>query len=331
MGRSSGAAIKKGRREQGAAAAPVSSSRPAIVLIDADTHYGSVLAPVVPFVKANGQLETPNARQRHLADERRRMVDEMADMKARLGASLVYVHLGDVTDGVKHKSAQRISDDEADHIALAREFTKPVAELADAIIAIRGTEAHAGIGSGLEEAVFAPWAAKVWRPDDWPHLTQYRVFAEVNGVRFDFEHHIQGAMRPWTKGGNISRRVVSALSEMVAMNAAQANYLFRGHVHIAHDAGDNPPAAHGVIARVWKAEGDAYSHRIASEFIPSLGSQYVVCNGPGDHFFRWWAARDMGTRTVWRAVQFIEHINNYVSHASERPKRRQKKTYWKKG
>jgi hypothetical protein len=328
MGRTSGAALNKGRKASPAAAAPVTSTRPAIVLIDADTHYGSALSPVTEFVKTNGQTETPTPRQRHLADERRRMVDDMADMKAKTGASLVYVHLGDVTEGVKHKSHQRISEDEADHIALARIFLKPVAELADAIIAIRGTEAHAGIGSGLEEAAFAPWADKVWRPEDWPFLTQYRAFPVVNGVRFDLEHHIQGAGRPWTKGGNISRRVVSALSEMVAMNAAQADYLFRGHVHIAHDAGDNPPGAHGVICRVWKSEGDAYSHRIASEFLPAIGSQYVVCNGPGDHFFRWWPARDMGVRTVWQVVKLNEHNNSYVTHS--RPKRR-KKQFWKKG
>lgn len=279
-----------------------SHSRPVIVCVDSDCHFGSVLSPVLRFEKKNGQWETPTRRQAYLADERARFVDEMAGMKAKLNAFFLYVNLGDITDGVKHKSAQRISEDVEDHVALAQMFMRPVAEVADMIVAIRGTEAHAGVGSTLEEAVWRPYADKVWKFDqDSGALTGYRAFIDVAGVRFDFEHHIAGAGRPWTKGGNIQRRAISAMFETTVAMELPAHYVFRGHTHIAHDTGDNEPQPRGVICRTWKDAGDAYAHRIASEFSPALGAQYVVVNGPDEHLFRWWKVREV-KKQLWRVI-----------------------------
>lgn len=283
-------------------AVAVSHSRPVIVAVDSDCHFGSVLSPVVRFEKKNGQLETPSKRQQHLADERARFVDDMAGLKAKLNAFMLYVNLGDITEGVKHKSAQRISEDTEDHVALAQLFMKPVVDVADMVVAIRGTEAHTGIGSTLEEAVWKPFADKVWKFDDEAGaLTGYRAFIDVGGVRFDFEHHIAGAGRPWTKGGNIQRRAISAMFETSFAGEQPAHYVFRGHTHIAHDTGDNEPQPRGVICRTWKDKGDAFAHRIASEFNPALGAQYVIVNGPADHIFRWWKVREEAKK-LWRVI-----------------------------
>lgn len=175
---------------------PISNSRPVIVCIDSDTHFGSVLSPVLKFEKKNGQVEHPTKRQSYLADERRRFVDDMAGLKSKLNAFLLYVNLGDVTEGVKHKSAQRISEDIEDHVKLAQMFMKPISEVADLMVCIRGTEAHDGIGATLAEATFRPAAEKVWKFDEESGaLTGYRAFIDVGGVRFDLEHHISGASR----------------------------------------------------------------------------------------------------------------------------------------
>ncbi len=280
----------------------VASSRPVIVAVDSDAHFGSVLSPVVRFEKKNGQWETPSKRQQHLADERQRFIEDMGTLKAKLNAFVLYVNLGDVTDGVKHKSAQRISEDVEDHVALAQLFMRPIADVADLMIAIRGTEAHDGIGATLAESTFRPFADKVWRFDDESGaLTGYRAFIDLAGVRFDFEHHISGAARPWTKGGNIQRRAVSAMFETAYVGAPPAHYVFRGHTHIAHETGDNEPQPRGVICRTWKDAGDAFAHRIASEFNPKLGAQYVIVNGPHDHIFRWWKVREEA-KQLWRVV-----------------------------
>lgn len=263
---------------------PISNSRPVIVCIDSDTHFGSVLSPVLKFEKKNGQVEHPTKRQSYLADERRRFVDDMAGLKSKLNAFLLYVNLGDVTEGVKHKSAQRISEDIEDHVKLAQMFMKPISEVADLMVCIRGTEAHDGIGATLAEATFRPAAEKVWKFDEESGaLTGYRAFIDVGGVRFDLEHHISGASRPWTKGGNIQRRAVSSWFETSFAGERPAHYVFRGHTHIAHDTGDNEPQPRGVICRTWKDAGDAFAHRIASEFSPQLGAQYVIVNGADEH------------------------------------------------
>jgi hypothetical protein len=285
----------------------LSRSRPTIVLADSDTHFGSVLAPVVGFTKANGQREEPTDRQRAGAAAWIQRLDYFAALKSRLGARLVYIHNGDITEGVKHKSRQRISEDVEDHIALARIMLDPVVELADDAIFIRGTEAHAGIGSSLEEAVASKWrdSGKVWQPaeankDDDP-LTHYRVNIDIDGVRFDLEHHVAGAARPWTKGGNIQRRAISAMYEAIAKGARLADYVIRGHTHIAHDTGDNPPQPRGIICRPWQWEGSAYAHRIASEFTPAIGCQYVVIESPDSHYFRWYDA-GMAPAPVWYSL-----------------------------
>lgn len=280
----------------------VAASRSVIVCVDSDCHFGSVLSPVLRFEKKNGQWETPTKRQQYLADERRRFMNDMNDLKAKTNAFLLYVNLGDVTEGVKHKSAQRISEDAEDHVALAQMFMRDVAGVADMVLAIRGTEAHAGIGSSLEEAVWKPFADKLWRFDqDSGALTGYRAFIDVGGVRFDFEHHVSGAGRPWTKGGNIQRRAISAMFETSFAGEQPAHYVFRGHTHIAHDTGDNEPQPRGVICRTWKDKGDAYAHRIASEFSPALGAQYVIVHGANDHIFRWWKVREEAKK-LWRVV-----------------------------
>ncbi len=272
-----------------------------IVSPDSDQHFGSILSPVLEFTKANGQIEQPTAVQLWLADWRARYVDAMRELKQRLAARYVHLWMGDLTEGAKHKSGQRISENEGDHVALAIRFVQPVAEMADLMVGIRGTEAHVGVGSSLEEAAFTPFADKMYR-EGLPasQLTHYRVFLDVEGVKFDCEHHVGGAMRPWTKGGNIQRRAISAMYEMVERNAAIANYVFRGHTHIAHETGDNEPQPRGVICRTWKIDGDAFAHRIASEFIPKLGAQYVICDR-GKHEFHWFKVQ-IEPKQVWRPL-----------------------------
>ena len=277
-------------------------SSPIIVLVDADTHFGSVLSPVTSFIKSNGQRETPSKEQQHLADERSRLVDFFVDLKHKKQASLIYVHCGDVVEGIKHKSKQRISDDPGDQIELARLFLRPLCDMADKIIGIRGTEAHDGIGNEYGEAVFSEWKAKMWGPEGWPALTVYRALVEIGGLKFDFEHHIDGASRPWTRGGNIQRRVVSSVYEMLVDKINAADYVFRAHTHDGFDTGANPPFPHGVICRPWKGRGDAFGHRIASVMPTILGSQYVVIEEPGQHYFRWWDCLNEG-RSTWHPVK----------------------------
>lgn len=280
----------------------LATTRPTIILIDADTHFGSVLSPVVRFLKTNGQYETPTKQQAHLAGERERMIDHFASEKAKTGAALVYVHMGDVVEGIKHRSKQRISDDPTDQITLAQTALRPALDLADIIIALRGTEAHDGIGNEYGDAVFAPWKAKTWRPEGWESPTVYRALVEISGVRFDLEHHVDGASRPWTRGGNIQRRAVSSVYEMLKDNIGQADYIFRAHTHDAFDSGMNPPFPRGIVCRPWKGRGDAFAHRIASSNPVTVGAQYVTVNGPGDHVFRWWDCLSE-ERATWHTVK----------------------------
>ena len=135
---------------------------------------------------------------------------------------------GDLIEGDHHKTMQIVSPDIGDHIEIAKQVLGPLAELADAVMVVRGTECHTGTA---EEAIARHLGALV-NPDTGTRAADRWEFS-VQGVHCVASHHISSTTRDWLRGTALSQTLASEqLSAARSGRASVPRVVFRAHRHV---------------------------------------------------------------------------------------------------
>ena len=255
-----------------------------LVAIAGDLHINATTALCVPrFMLDDGGEYVASKPQRWIWRKWLEFWQEIGERRDSTGARLVVILNGETADNNKHSDVQLVTRNPADMVRLAAVCLEPVTNLlrdGDALFVLRGTEAHTGDASHLDEIVAQDLGAKAERPDGPASWAQLR--AEFGGVRFDVAHHPPGGggRRPWTRSSFAATLAAMAFFEAAERGVKAPHLLVRGHVHRPGDSYDAYPVR-ALILPSWKLQ-DAYAYRIGGGVLP-IGGAFVECDGRGGY------------------------------------------------
>lgn len=248
----------------------------AIIAIVGDLHCNSTVALCPPSIALDdGGTYQASREQRWIWRQWRTYWEAVCEKRQQAGGRLIVILNGELGDNNYHPTTQLVTRNPADMMRLSVEVLKPMLELEpDAIFVTRGTEAHTGVSSHLDELIARDIGAT---PCNDKNASYQNIRAEADGVRFDVAHHPPGGVGrvPWA-GNNYAGK----LAAMASFNAAERDerpphLLIRGHVHRPGDSYD-AYRTRAIVHPAWQLMG-SYGYRIGGEPLP-VGGLIVTCD-----------------------------------------------------
>ena len=260
----------------------------AIVAVISDVHANSTAAvcpPVVRLDRADDWRQTKV--QKWIYDNAWiPLWEELWEIKKRLKWPFFLISVGELSDSNKYSETELISKNPADQLRMPAELLKPAIDMADFFIAIRGTEAHTGPSSWMDEQVANDCTITV--RNEAGEASWYEFRGTFGGVRHDFAHHSgHGAYRPWTKGGDANRLAADIFYRFGHYNKAMRNQgtpeyrreqpdiVWRGHNHQPSDSYDTHPIRALIVPSFQLST--AYGYRLGGKWLP-VGGTYALCD-----------------------------------------------------
>lgn len=197
-------------------------------VVVSDLHSGSSYG-LMPssFVTKEGQKIQPNAFQRWLlACWQDFWAFSYATVKGHKWAAIIN---GDAIEGIHHRSLEIVSPDILDHAQMAVNLLEPVAERADHIVMVEGTECHTNgsehkIGDKLKAVKCIYGGGQEARA--WP-----QVYLEVNGCEGVIRHHIGTTTRPYLEATQLGVQMNVDRLEAVRSGRPVPSFLISAHRH----------------------------------------------------------------------------------------------------
>lgn len=268
-----------------------------IIAIAGDLHVNSTVALCPPlFTLDDGGTYKASREQRWIW---RQWTDYWQQVKARrAGRRLVIMLNGELADNNYHPTTQLITRNPADMLRLSAEALRPALSLLmdnDAVYVMRGTEAHSGMSSHLDEEVAQDIGATGPGGDIASH---WRLRATVDGVRFDVAHHPPGGggRLPWTRGNFANRLAAMTIFDCAERGTRAPHLLIRGHVHRPDDSYDRY-ATRALVLPAWQLQ-TSYGHRIGGDPLPIGGLIVTADNGRYEVEKLYWNWLDEGYKTI---------------------------------
>lgn len=259
--------------------------------IVSDIHANSTVAVCPASVNLDdGGTYRPSKAQRWIRRQWLSYWQEVAEERERAGGRLVVVLNGELADNNYHPTTQLVSRNPSDLIRLAIDTLQPMLDLnPDAIYVTRGTEAHSGQSSHLDEEIANDISA-VPADEDGEIYSHWHLKLQVERVRFDIAHHPPGGggRVPWTRQGFADKLAAVTMFEYAERHEFHPHLLIRGHVHRPSDSYDKYPVR-ALVLPSWQLT-TAYGHRIGGDPLPIGG---VIVSVDGDratvakHYRHW--------------------------------------------
>ena len=146
--------------------------------------------------------------------------------KISAGSKYGLVLNGDLTEGIHHRSTQVVSGDMADHVSIAKHVIAPIADAAEKVYIVKGTECHTHSAEvAIGEAIGAEMNQDTKkRAFDRLHLT-------ACGVPCVFRHHIGTSMRMSLEATQLSVILVEEMAEAVKNGEIPPRIVASAHRH----------------------------------------------------------------------------------------------------
>lgn len=138
----------------------------------------------------------------------------------------VLVVNGDAIEGNHHGTKELVSHDESDHVEIAAELLRPLAEKATQTFLVEGTECHT---KNHEHALGRLVNAT---PDPETGRCAWScLHLRVAGQHVLAHHHIGTTSRTWLESGEPGRALVNARAEALAVGAPVPDVVIASHRH----------------------------------------------------------------------------------------------------
>lgn len=245
-----------------------------------DIHINSTTAVCVPeFEKDNGDIHTSGRLQRALWAAWLDACGEVKKLHNR-GWEIVTCIGGEIADeSSKHLTYEYITHNTDDIRRMSLDTLDPLLQVTDKLIVLRGTEAHSGIASNLDEGIAREIAKgydlQVIR--DGKRYSHYYIKRYIGGRLFDLAHHVSNGHARRTQkdvanhlSADLQMDYVRNWSRRKSTRFELPDFALRGHVHKHSDSYDNFPIR-SIICPAWQTK-TSYVHRIgASVEISDIG------------------------------------------------------------
>lgn len=246
-----------------------------LVAVVSDLHCGTTRGLMPPAFMTDDGIEIRASRYQSAAYEA--WLDFWNIVKLRKGQRRLWVIvLGDLCDIELFGAggSQRLSGNNADAVKLTEIVMNMPLSMAERWFFVRGTEAHCGAGSYLEELAAKALGAT---PDDETGNYSWRWLPlQVDGVTMDLAHHpATYGSRWWTKHVAVTREAQIIALNYIDRNERVPDLALRGHYHYAGDSGQiiRPRA---LFVPSW-ALPTAYNLRRAASEIREMGGWVIEC------------------------------------------------------
>ena len=271
-----------------------------ILAVLSDMHTGSSVAlfPRKGFVNSEGNLVSPNDKQRAIYPIWVRFTAEVA--KDRRDKRLIVVMLGDAVDGFHHGSLQeslfKATDQCEAHLELMTEFLKKVNfHKGDELYYVRGTEAHVG----ETENDMAKELRAI--PNEYGRYVHETLTLNVNGRRIAFYHHGKARGLGDNEGNSLRNYLKNVRSERRKAGVERLDAMYSGHAHghafethRERQPDGNYHSFHGVICPSWQAK-TVYALGKVPMLVNSVGGTRMIIDAAGrmqDPYFTVLTTRD---------------------------------------
>lgn len=258
------------------------------VALVSDLHVNSTVALCPPQVNLDdGGTYRASKQQRWIWRKWLEFWQTVAER--REGRRLIIILNGELADNNYHPTTQLVTRNPADMMRLSVAALQPALDLlqdGDRVYVLRGTEAHSGPSSHLDEELAQDIGAT--GSGDTASLSRLRL--AIDGVRFDVAHHPPGGggRLPWTRGTFANRLAAMRVFECAESGERAPHLLIRGHVHRPDDSYDRF-ATRALVLPSWQLQ-TSYGFRIGGEPLP-IGGAIVTCAGGRyeleKHYWHW--------------------------------------------
>jgi hypothetical protein len=241
-----------------------------------DLHVNQTVAVCPPVVNLDdGGTYHASRTQRWLHEC---LQDYTAQFYALEGRHIVFLK-GDAAElDCKRRSVQIISPNKATIQRITQEILEPIVNPADKLIVMRGTPAHVGKSSWIEETIAADYSNTQWSSKSaasWWHMQ-----ATIDGVRFDIAHHapMPGDQQNYPKAAiDLAKRAL--WHYRVILQQEPPAIISRSHNHRFADSYDNFETR-AIFTGAWTVMPE-YGYRAGKELSVSHigGMIYIIDNG----------------------------------------------------
>lgn len=245
------------------------------VVIVSDTHINSTVGLCKPAINLDdGGTYRISPAQHWLWRTWLRFIDDVSILTKDY--RVVVVFNGDIGEvDTKRRTTQLVTVNKATILRMVVETIEPLTDVADAIFVIRGTPAHAGKSSWLEEALARDLNICIKSSKDI--YSHYQVKGNIGGVLFDIAHHGRmGQLRHTAKLYAI-RLAQETMDKYNDKGHQPPDIVVRSHHHRRADSGLNWPCF-GVFTPGWQAPTE-YIYRISGENdSDDVGGDVYLCS-----------------------------------------------------
>ena len=242
------------------------------VIFTSDQHINSTVGLSLPAIELDDGWFYRSSRTQSWLWE---CWQDFWEQAGKLPGRRVGIFNGDLGElDTKRRSNQLITVNKATILRHVLTVLEPALAVLDAVIIIRGTTAHVGKASWLEEAIANDLDLTI-RPDGMGSWYHFR--GSASGVRLDVAHHASMGGLPWTEK-DAAGKVAKVIAWRYAVDLKQPlpHVAVRSHNHRYADSGRNYETF-AVCLPAWTAITE-YGYRLGKEnSIADIGGAWIVC------------------------------------------------------
>lgn len=252
---------------------------PYVLAVTNDQHCGSTVALCPPQISLDdGGHYSASPLQGDIWNCWGNYWDRVEQTTKKLGAGLIQIFNGDLTEGDHHGTTQILTGNPtAQSMVVNAALAIPKALNPESMFFVRGTEAHVGKSGAFEERI-----ADGLKRDGMPVIgdpstgtaSWWHLRREIGGVRLDVAHHGRTGQREHTRGSAAVLHAHDILLAYVKANELPPHLCLRAHYHKFNDSGDACPVR-VVTNGAWQLK-TSHGHKVVTDSLSEIGGIIVV-------------------------------------------------------
>lgn len=208
------------------------------LVVLSDTHCNHTVGLCLPKIKINdGDYSTAGVIRRWIFHQWEDVLEEVDKKKQ---GELWGIFNGDMVEAdAKDRSGQVITRDRTEIKNIAHDVLLPLVEMCEGLYFLRGTEAHTGLNSTVEESL-AETFDNVVENKETGKKTWWHLPLDFCGVKMDIMHHPKtgGTGRPQNSQTGVDRLASDTLFQATNERYDIPDLVIRSHLHGYKDSKD---------------------------------------------------------------------------------------------